>query len=84
MDKRYAVCDSITGEVKNCIVWDGVTEWKPPAGHYVVQHDAVNIGDVHNKMHDVIVFADRVAKDPIIIDPEVKPYIAVPENPLNT
>ena len=50
----------------------------------VVQHDFVNIGDVHNKMHDVIVFADRTAKDPVIVDPEGKPYIAVPENPLNT
>lgn len=45
MSKRYALVHNETGKVVNCMIWDGVTQWSPPAGHSAVRHDLCNIGD---------------------------------------
>jgi hypothetical protein len=63
--KRYAVINKETREVTNVIAWDGVSLWTPPAGHYVVQHDHVDIGDTHLHLEKTTTFfkPDRTAKD---------------------
>jgi len=33
--------------VVNVIIWNGA-EWQPPRGHWVVQDDKVNIGDIYD------------------------------------
>lgn len=31
----YLFINSETSVVENIIIWDGITEWEPPAGYYV-------------------------------------------------
>jgi hypothetical protein len=47
---RHAVIHAETNIVVNVIVWDGVSKWTPPAGHYVVRHDHCNIGDRYDSV----------------------------------
>jgi hypothetical protein len=35
----YAIIDSATNVCDNMSVWDGVTPWSPPPGHYAVLND---------------------------------------------
>jgi hypothetical protein len=46
---RYAVVNELTKTVKNVIEWDEKTNWKPPEGHYLVQTNDYDIGDLHDK-----------------------------------
>lgn len=46
---RHAVVDEKTHIVKNVIKWDGVANWRPPVGTYVVRHDICDIGDFYDK-----------------------------------
>ena len=43
---RHAIVNQ-NNEVVNVVVWNG-HPWLPPAGHFVVQDDHVNIGDIYN------------------------------------
>lgn len=45
---RHAVINLDTHRVENVIVWDGATQWSPPAGTYVVRHDKCDIGQVYD------------------------------------
>ena len=36
----YAVIDDVTGECVDRVMWDGVTDWSPPAGFHVVRDEA--------------------------------------------
>lgn len=40
---NYALVNTETGIVENIIVWDGVTEWTPPAGVDVIQLSELDI-----------------------------------------
>lgn len=44
---RYAVCNQ-DNKVVNVIIWDGVSKWQPPAGHFVVKHDFCDTGHVYD------------------------------------
>lgn len=44
---RWAVIENGTNLVVNVVVWDGVSEWGPGDGYYVVQSDTLNIGDTY-------------------------------------
>ena len=43
---RYAVVQD--GVVVNVVMWDGVSEWAPPAACTVVQSDTASIGDAYD------------------------------------
>ena len=48
---NYALVNTETGIVENIIVWDGVTEWTPPAGVNVIfvsELEAAYIGGTRN------------------------------------
>ena len=59
---KYAVCNS-ENVVVNVILWDGKSQWTPPAGCYVIESNAACIGDWYNK-------EDKTFVKPIIIDEE--------------
>lgn len=44
--QRYAVIDA-NGNIINVTLWDGVSEWSPPDGCYVVQSDTMLIGGTY-------------------------------------
>lgn len=60
---RYAVINNQTHEVVNVILWDGITQWAPPTGHYVVQHDQCDIGDSWDQKKQLLIKPDRTQKD---------------------
>ena len=35
----YALIDTTTNVCDNMCLWDGVTPWEPPPGHYIVLDD---------------------------------------------
>jgi hypothetical protein len=43
---RHAIVDQ-NGIVVNVIIWEG-SSWLPPKNHYVIQDDAVDIGDKYD------------------------------------
>lgn len=45
MSSRYAVIDQ-NNLVTNVIMWDGVTQWQPPAGYVVKETQEAAIGDI--------------------------------------
>lgn len=48
---RYALINKTTGAIENIIVWDGVSEWTPPADVDAVQlseSDTAYIGGTRN------------------------------------
>ncbi len=45
MSSRYAVIDQ-NNRVSNVIMWDGVTEWQPPAGYSVKETHEAGMGDI--------------------------------------
>ena|ERR1044072_2917675 len=52
---RYAVIDSNTKKVLNVIIWDGVAQWQPPEGTFLIKHDQCGIGDLwHEEMQDFL------------------------------
>jgi hypothetical protein len=44
---RYALVNTNTSTVTNVIEWNGA-EWKPPAGHLVVESLEANMGDIYD------------------------------------
>ncbi len=42
--KTYAVIDAETNIVVNAILWDGESEWTPPAGTYVQSLEGTEAG----------------------------------------
>jgi hypothetical protein len=45
MSSRYAVIDQ-NNLVTNVIMWDGVTQWKPPEGYVVKETQEAAMGDI--------------------------------------
>lgn len=45
MSSRYAVIDQ-NNRVTNVIMWDGLTEWEPPAGFMVKESHEAGMGDI--------------------------------------
>jgi hypothetical protein len=45
---RHAVVNKETKKVANVIIWDGVSQWSPPAGHDLIRHDKCDIGDIYD------------------------------------
>lgn len=45
---RYAVIDSGSLTVVNTVIWDGVSQWSPPSGHFVVRDPQAGIGDSYD------------------------------------
>ncbi len=45
MSSRYAVIDQ-KNVVTNVIMWDGVTQWQPPAGYVVKETQEAAMGDI--------------------------------------
>lgn len=58
--KRHAVIKD--GKVHNVIIWDGQTNWAPPEGYIVVQHDQVQIGDEYNHATRAIIHKGNYKK----------------------
>jgi hypothetical protein len=52
--KRWGVIDQNTHTVINVIIWDGITEWKPPANTYLVQHDAAEINCTYDPQSGIL------------------------------
>lgn len=47
---RYCIIDSGSDTVLNVILWDGVTEYTPPEGTYLVPaNDDVEVGWIYDK-----------------------------------
>ena len=45
MSSRYAVIDQ-NNVVTNVVMWDGVTQWQPPAGYVVKETQEAGMGDI--------------------------------------
>jgi hypothetical protein len=47
---NYLVINSQTNIVENVIIWDGVTQWEPPAGYFIepVGESGAGIGCTKN------------------------------------
>jgi len=45
---RWAYIESSSNLVTNVIDWDGVTDWSPEEGYFVIQSDTANIGDTYD------------------------------------
>lgn len=41
---RHGIVNAKTGKVVNIILWEGAS-FLPPAGHYVVRHDEIDVDD---------------------------------------
>lgn len=59
---RHAVVNQ-NGKVVNVIEWNGAA-WLPPKDHYVVYAPISDIGDTYDLDQEVLMRADRRAKDP--------------------
>lgn len=44
---RWAIICEKTKRVYNCIEWDGVSQWSPPKGFYLIQTDEADRFDLH-------------------------------------
>jgi hypothetical protein len=45
---RWAYIETATNIVTNVIEWDGVSDWAPDEGFFVIQSDTANIGDTYD------------------------------------
>lgn len=45
---RWAVICEKTKRVHNCIEWDGIAQWSPNPGFYVIQTDEGDRYDLHD------------------------------------
>ena len=52
MNMRHAVIDKETKKVVNVIIYDGVSEWNPPANCFIVKNERVNKGDVYDSINN--------------------------------
>lgn len=65
---RWAVINQQSKRVHNCIEWDGISEWKPQDGFYLIQTDEADRYDLHD--HD----NNKFIKHQYLSDyPEFKP-----------
>jgi hypothetical protein len=56
---HWAEIDENTHEVKRVIKWDGVTQWAPFPGRYMVQHDRVGVGDVYDPVSQIFLKQEK-------------------------
>jgi uncharacterized small protein (DUF1192 family) len=59
---RHGIVDPKTGKVVNVVLWEG-HPWQPPAGHYVVQHDSIDIDDDYDINNKQLKKRNRTARD---------------------
>lgn len=59
---RYAVINQ-QGSVVNIIIWDGIAEYLPRAGHSLIFAPAGDIGDSYDFEQDVFIKPDRTGSD---------------------
>lgn len=65
---RWAVIDEKTNIVTNVIVWDGIAQWQPPKGQFVVKHDDCDVND----LYDMVEEKHRFTK-PILLEVKKEP-----------
>jgi len=50
---RYGICDG-TGTIINVIIWDGQSQWAPPAGCRLIRSDNIHIGDIYDANDNLV------------------------------
>ena len=63
---KHALIDSVTNKVVNALEWDGVAQWSPPSGHFIVPLTG-NAGPGWS--WDGVNFIEPPSPPPVPIDP---------------
>lgn len=42
---KYAIINEQTKICINVVIWDGKSNWRPPAGTFLIQSDTISVGD---------------------------------------